>query len=96
MGVVLAGKRRNLLDLPLSQQSRGANRADSKRLRGDDIDADCLGKSLRLLDARFSRSAQALARQFGHGDDGALAAGDVDCAVAIKYGAQDSTSVSPA
>ena len=83
----------DFLDLPLAEQSRRPDRADAECLAGDDVNADRPGQSLRLFDARIGRPPRSFARKFGHRDDRAFAARDLDCSVAVK-GAQDCPSSS--
>jgi hypothetical protein len=54
-----------------------------------------LRESRSFLDPRLRRSPQALPRQFGDCDQGALAAGDFDCAITVEAGDQDAASPSP-
>jgi hypothetical protein len=63
--------------LAFSEQGRRPDRADSKRSRRDDVDANGFGEPLRFLDPRFGGSPRSLSRKLGDGDDRALAASNV-------------------
>ena len=84
----------DLLDLPFAKQRRGPHFTNAQRPSGDDIDADRRCQALRFLDTRFGRAARAFAPELGNGDDRALAASDLDRAIAVEI-IQDSLSSSP-
>ena len=83
----------DFLRLPLADQRRRPNRADTIGARRGDDDADRFGEAFRFLDPGLGRAARALARKLGYDQDRALAAGDLDRTVAVEP-VQDGASAS--
>jgi hypothetical protein len=80
--------------LAFAEQSRRPYRSNAKRSRRYDLDPDRLRKPLGFLDARIGRAPRSLARQLGYCDDRTLAAGNLDRAITVEFGTQDSASPS--
>jgi hypothetical protein len=72
-----------LLDLTLAEQRRRPDGAHADSPRPNHIDTDGSGKALGLFDPRLRRPPRTFARKLGHGDQRALAAGDLDRAIAV-------------
>jgi hypothetical protein len=86
---------RNLFRLALADERRWPDRTNAKRARLRDDDSDRLRQSRSLFDARLGGTPCALAGKLGDKQDGTLASGNLDRAIAVEA-VQDSASASSA
>jgi hypothetical protein len=84
---------RNLFRLALADERRWPDRTNAKRARLRDDDSDRLRQSRSLFDARLGGTPCALAGKLGDKQDGTLASGNLDRAIAVEA-VQDSASAS--
>ena len=69
---------------PLPSRVAGRTARTRNGVRRHDVDADRFGKPFGFLEPRLGRAPRALARKLGHGDHRALAARDLDRAIAVE------------